>query len=251
MMRKVLKIGCCGFAGGLNNYLSKFSLVEVQQTFYTPPKEATLYNWKKKAPTGFEFALKAWQAITHPPTSPTWRKCPEEKRPKQFNQVGNFRPTKAVFKAWESVLSWSKILDSKVIVFQTPPSFKPTKQNISNMKDFFSTVNRDDLILCWEPRGEWLVDISKLKTVVERLNIVQVVDPFWDKPVTSTYFVYFRLHGLGHRYNYSYDYNESDLRRLKTMVDAYLDEGKIVYVLFNNISMLKSSIAFKALFKNN
>jgi len=119
------------------------------------------------------------------------------------------------------------------------------------MEDFFSTINRDDLTLCWEPRGEWLVNISKLRMLVEKLDVVHVVDPFWDKPVPSAHLIYFRLHGLGHRYNYSYDYNESDLNRLKTIVDAYLDEGKIVYVLFNNISMLKSAIAFKALFKDN
>jgi|YelNatPaOPRAMG01_1025707.scaffolds.fasta_scaffold07356_9 uncharacterized protein YecE (DUF72 family) len=250
-MGEILKIGCCGFAGGLNSYLSRFSLVEIQQTFYSPPREATLSKWRKNAPAEFEFVLKAWQAITHPPTSLTWRRCPEDKRPKQFKQVGSFKPTKTVFQAWENVLSWSKILDSRVIVFQTPPSFKPTNQNISNVEAFFSTIDRDDLILCWEPRGEWLASVDILKSVVDKFDIVHVVDPFWDKPVSSASLIYFRLHGLGRRYNYAYDYSESDLKRLKTIVKEYIEDGKITYVLFNNINMLKSALAFKRLFEDN
>lgn len=248
MMGEDLKIGCCGFAGGLNAYFSKFNLVEVQHTFYYPPRESTLSGWREKAPVGFEFVLKAWQAITHPPTSLTWKKCPENKRPKWFKQVGGFRPTKAVFQAWNDILSWSKILESRVVVFQTPPSFKPTNQNISNVENFFSSIERGGLTLCWEPRGEWLDDANKLKAIFYKLDIVHVVDPFWDRPVSSASLNYFRLHGLGRRYNYAYNYNEQDLMRLKSIVEEYMHAGQ-TYVLFNNINMLDSALAFKALFK--
>jgi len=33
-----VKVGCCGFPRGMKRYFSQFRLVEVQQTFYKPPK---------------------------------------------------------------------------------------------------------------------------------------------------------------------------------------------------------------------
>jgi uncharacterized protein YecE (DUF72 family) len=66
-----LKVGCCGFPRGRKEYFRQFRLVEVQQTFYKMPDLETAIKWRQEAPTDFEFTLKAWQLITHPPTSPT------------------------------------------------------------------------------------------------------------------------------------------------------------------------------------
>jgi uncharacterized protein YecE (DUF72 family) len=53
-------------------------VVEVQQTFYEPPADTTIRRWRARAPAAFEFTLKAWQLITHEPSSPTFRRL---KRP--------------------------------------------------------------------------------------------------------------------------------------------------------------------------
>ena len=63
-----VKVGCCGFSVSMKKYFEKLKLVEVQKTFYEPPKIETAKKWKNSAPEGFEFTLKAWQVITHPPT---------------------------------------------------------------------------------------------------------------------------------------------------------------------------------------
>jgi len=70
-----IRLGCCGFARGMKNYFKKFEMVEVQQTFYQPPKIETALKWRKDAPDDFEFTLKAWQLITHTPRSPTYRRA--------------------------------------------------------------------------------------------------------------------------------------------------------------------------------
>ena len=62
-------VGCCGFPMGRKAYFQRFSLVEVQQTFCKPPRLETLARWHQEAPEGFEFILKAWQLITHEPSS--------------------------------------------------------------------------------------------------------------------------------------------------------------------------------------
>ena len=68
-----VKVGCCGFPRGMKDYFSHFRLVEVQQTLYKMPKLETALRWRQQAPSDFEFTLKAWQLITHPATSPTYR----------------------------------------------------------------------------------------------------------------------------------------------------------------------------------
>jgi len=64
-----VKIGCCGFPVSRKNYYRHFSCVEVQQTFYHPPELATLLRWRREAPQGFEFTIKAWQLIFQTPPS--------------------------------------------------------------------------------------------------------------------------------------------------------------------------------------
>ncbi|MFQ5896116.1 MAG: DUF72 domain-containing protein, partial [Nitrospinota bacterium] len=79
-----LRAGCCGFPLSQGEYFRRYPSVEVQQTFYHPPKVETAARWREAAPPSFEFAVKAWQLITHPPSSPTYRRLrkpvPEEKR---------------------------------------------------------------------------------------------------------------------------------------------------------------------------
>ncbi|NIN51751.1 MAG: DUF72 domain-containing protein, partial [Nitrososphaeria archaeon] len=70
-----VKVGCCGFPGSRKGYFNDFNLVEIQQTFYKMPRLETAQRWRQEAPNEFEFTLKAWQLITHPPTSPTYRKA--------------------------------------------------------------------------------------------------------------------------------------------------------------------------------
>ncbi|MDI3299633.1 MAG: DUF72 domain-containing protein, partial [Bacillota bacterium] len=64
-----VQVGCCGFPEARELYYREFPLVEVQQTFYQLPRPATAERWRQEAPPGFLFAMKAWQLITHDPSS--------------------------------------------------------------------------------------------------------------------------------------------------------------------------------------
>ena len=46
-------------------YSSKFSTVEINNTFYRMPTEALLQGWAGQVPEGFTFVLKAAQKMTH------------------------------------------------------------------------------------------------------------------------------------------------------------------------------------------
>ncbi len=64
-----IKVGLCGFTIGAASYFDTYPVVEVQQTFYDPPAQRTLEQWRIQAPESFEFTMKAWQVITHRGTS--------------------------------------------------------------------------------------------------------------------------------------------------------------------------------------
>ncbi len=49
-------------------------MLELQKTFYRPPRLPTAERWRRETPAEAEFTLKAWQLITHEPSSPTYRR---------------------------------------------------------------------------------------------------------------------------------------------------------------------------------
>lgn len=187
-MAKMVSVGCCGFPVSMKKYFQTFKLVEIQKTFYKPPKLSTAFKWRKASPKDFEFTVKAWQIITHPYESPTYKKVKLE----YSSNYGFFKPTKEVFEAWEYTYEIAKALNARIVVFQTPPSFKPEKNNISNLRNFFSSISGFKFV--WEVRGEWKE--KEIKTLCEELNLIHSVDPFVSKQLYGD-IAYFRLHGIG------------------------------------------------------
>jgi uncharacterized protein YecE (DUF72 family) len=234
------KVGCCGFPGGRKGYFSQFQLVEVQQTFYKMPRLETAQRWRQEAPADFEFTLKAWQLITHPPVSPTYRKAGIKVPPSAEGHYGFFRPSDEVYQAWEETRRFAQALEAKVILFQCPPSFRETAENVDNMRRFFKSVKDSRFLLVWEPRGGW--NEPTIKALCQELGLVHCVDPM---EKASLYGVpqYFRLHG-GTRYQHRY--TDEELRRLKDRVG-----DKDTYVLFNNLNMYHDALAFNRLIKGD
>ena len=52
-------------AGMLSFYATRFSTLEINNTFYRLPKESVLAEWASQVPDNFTFAIKASQKITH------------------------------------------------------------------------------------------------------------------------------------------------------------------------------------------
>ena len=242
MVNVKVKVGVCGFARSQDTIFTNLRLLEVQTTFYKPMKRSTAENWRLHAPKEFEFTLKAWQLITHEPTSPTYRKARIAIAENEMDTYGFFRPTNNVFEAWSVTNEIREALDAKIVVFQSPASFKETEKNITNMRDFFRAIDKDrkDITMVWEHRGKW--DRKTIAKLCEALELIHGVDPFAEAPVTSD-FAYFRLHGSppGKRM-YRYTYTDDDLKRL---YEKCLNTGSPeVYVLFNNDTMYDDALRF-------
>ena len=240
-----LRVGCCGFPLSLRRYAEEFPVVEVQQTFYQPPALRTLEKWRSTVPAGFEFALKAWQLITHEASSPTYRRLREELSPQQRREAGAFRLNATVMYAWRRTLECARALESRCVLFQCPARFAPTPTNKANLRAFFREIkpellssSRTELLQCvWEPRGEW--DPGDVRQLCEELDLVHGVDPFQQNPVSGP-FGYFRLHG---RTGYRYRYSDQELEQLREMAEKHPS----CYVLFNNLTMLEDARRFQRL----
>lgn len=236
MSSKIL-IGTSGFGIGRGRSVQEFPCVEVQHTFYQPPRISTLERWRAEAPADFEFVLKAWQLITHDAKSPTYRRLKRPLTEKQKMQAGYFRQTPIVEEAWQLTLACAKALKARTILFQCPRSFTPTKQNIANLKKFFTRIRagNERLNFCWEPRGDW--DTRGITQICESLGLWHAVDPFVTKTVTPKK-LYFRLHGKG---GWRYEYDENELRELA----GILPKRTKGYVFFNNVRMVQDAQRFR------
>lgn len=227
------KVGTCGFGLAKDAYAKAFSCVEVQHTFYQPPQPSTLERWRREMPADFEFTLKAWQLITHDAKSPTFRRLKRKLAESEKHEAGYFRPTAIVREAWEVTRAAARTLRTRTILFQCPASFRQTKENIANLEKFFSAIDRKDLNLCWEPRGNW--DNAIVASICADLELCHVVDPFVAKTMTPSR-CYFRLHG---RQGWRYQYESGELEELAA--DLPKREG---YVFFNNSQMTEDAMKF-------
>ena len=231
-----LKVGCCGFPQARQIYYRTLPLVEIQRTFYQLPRVKTAQKWRQESPAYFEFTLKAWQLITHRPSSPTYRRLSHPIPDELKEAYGSFRPTPENFKAWKDTLEVARALEAEIVVFQSPSSFGPGPKNIAQMREFFSTIERDNLQVAWEPRGHWSPD--EAGQLCRDLDLLHVVDPYLGREKAGS-IIYWRLHGAG---NFRHRYTDQELGKLVTMLRK--SKKKKAYVLFNNIYMWEDSQRF-------
>jgi uncharacterized protein YecE (DUF72 family) len=231
-----VKVGLCGASMALTSYAQRFQVLEVQQTFYEPPREATLRRWRAGVPPAFEFTIKAWQLITHEARSSTYRRLRTPLSPEERAEVGGFRWTPTVARAWDTTLGCVEILQATAILLQCPASFRPTEPAIARLREFLSRARRPAGVrLLWEPRGPWPDEI--VQGLCEELDLTHAADPFLRPSLTPA--AYYRLHGnTGARHVYTDD----ELAQLAKMVDA----GP-AYVMFNNLPRAADAQRFSRL----
>ncbi len=218
----MIKIGCCGYPVGRKKYQETFRLVEINRTFYKIPKITTVIKWRKEAPEDFEFTVKAHQDISH------------KYKLKVEDALGAFEVMKPICRS----------LAAKILLIQTPASFKPNM--LKDAEGFFKRIRREELIVVWETRGpSWENEETRerLRDVLESLDVPHVTDPFRSLPVYSSSVAYLRLHGSGSRMYY-YQYNNRELSELHRIVKSLESGRREVYVLFNNLSMFEDASRF-------
>jgi uncharacterized protein YecE (DUF72 family) len=147
-----VRVGLCGFTMSMQDYPRHFPVVEVQSTFYEPPRDAVITKWPRvtdgakgaKGTEGttppLEYTMKVWQTVTHPANSPTYRRMKRALSPK--DEPGFFRDSPIVEEAWQRSLECARLISASAMLFQCPASFTPEPENVARMPSFFARIKR-------------------------------------------------------------------------------------------------------------
>jgi len=235
-------IGCCGWPEARARYYEHFPVVELQDTFYQLPSVSLAEKWRREAPSGFRFTMKAWQLITHPARSPTYRRLKQPVPADLRDSYGGFQSTVQVWEAWERTAEIARALQAEAVVFQCPASFRPLPVNVDRVEKFFARIGPQPWLTVWEPRGDWPPDL--VRELCRKYDLVHCVDPFQAVPVHGRA-LYFRLHGQG---GYRYRYSDRELEELAELLRRLRRERTgPSYVMFNNVSMKDDALRFARL----
>jgi len=200
-------------------YSQHFDTVEINNTFYQLPQKATFENWEREAREGFIYSVKASRFITH------MKKLKD--------------PPSSLMRFMERVSALKGKLGP--ILFQLPPFWGLNLDRLREFLDFIRKVESEGELRPLAPlriaieirHPSWYCEA--VFRVLEEYNVCLCFADWPElkvsEPVTAD-FVYIRRHGP--TILYASGYSEELLRRDAEAIRRYHQEGRDVYVYFNN-----------------
>jgi len=192
----------------LAHYLQSFDTVELNNSFYRLPAEASLRQWREQTPHGFVFAVKGSRFLTH------MKKLKDA-------QAGLDRFLHAV-----------EVLEPKLgpILFQLPPNWSC---DVERLREFLSILPRH-LRYAFEFRNPTWDNTETYALLTEFQAAYCIFDlAGYQSPLTiTTDFTYVRLHGPGGKYQGSY--SDQALEIWADRLEAWGQKLHSLYVYFDN-----------------
>lgn len=189
-------------------YARHFDTVEINYSFYRLPSKETFDKWRKQAPTGFIYAVKANRFLTH------------------------LKRLKDVAEPLERFLSHASRLEEKLgpILWQLPPKWRADPARL----EAFAELLPMDMIHVFEFRDpRWF--IQPVRRILERFGLTCCI---FDMPnlrcpewITSST-IYLRFHGS--QLVYGGRYGREGLQPWTERMRRWLADGHFIYVYFNN-----------------
>ncbi|MFQ5969709.1 MAG: DUF72 domain-containing protein [Nitrososphaerales archaeon] len=238
-----IRVGCTGLAGlSLSKYAELFDTIEINSTFYKLPKKETAERWFESTKGRIVFCIKAFQGITHPVTSPTWKRAGTQKPQSNVENYGHLKPTKQNVETWNKTLRICKALRADVCVIQLPPSFTCTNTAVNDALKFFKMTCRNVSIAVEFRHKCWIENVARTKTLIKNAMLIHITRPLKEMPLSNKPICYYRLHGLGTQL-YKYNYTDDDLQKLKKVF--FEVKCSNADVMFNNLAMRDDALRFK------
>jgi uncharacterized protein YecE (DUF72 family) len=225
-------------AGKINEleyYSQFFNTVEINSSFYRPPAPGYVYNWVKRVPPGFLFAVKLWQKFTHPGM---YRAATGEAAVISSEDVAIFN------KSLEPLVKTGKL---GALLAQFPPSFKNDAYGKQIIIALAQTFGQYPLALELRHRS-WSDDAGTAELLREHhIAWVQIDEPKFgtsiapEVPLTAD-MAYFRFHGRNAKdwwtgdseTRYRYLYSPEEIAGLAEKVKTAAARTKLLFAFFNN-----------------
>jgi uncharacterized protein YecE (DUF72 family) len=218
----------------LRFYSERFNTVEVNSTFYRPPRPNVSAGWVKRTPPGFEFAVKLYQKFTHPNLT-------VDKTPVSAADVDEFRA------GIEPLAAGDRL---GPLLAQFPASFKDSPEARAYLDWLLRTFAEYDMAVELRHRS-WSDEASAVFDLLHEHGAawVQIDEPKFRFSIRQDLrpnvkgFYYMRLHGRNaeqwweherseDRYNYLY--SEDELRPFASAVSTARALVKKQYAYLNN-----------------
>jgi uncharacterized protein YecE (DUF72 family) len=188
----------------LKHYAARLNCVEINYTFRRLPSASTLANWVEATPTGFVFAVKANQRITH------------------ILRLKNAAEATELFLRMIDPLRTARRLGP--ILFQLPPQLKC---DVALLRDYLALLPAGPRYAFEFRHASWLAEpvydelrqrnVSLCVAESEKLEVPEVI---------TADFVYYRLRKP--------DYTEADVDAFAARASELLAAGKDLYLMFKH-----------------
>jgi len=200
-------------ASRLAYYSSLFNSIEINSSFYKIPQPATIVKWAASVGDHFKFTFKLWKEITH-------------SKSLNFNEPDVITFLKSINPVQEKL---------GCLLIQFPPGLG--NEYIPRLEKLLGCIRDTEvnLKIAVEFRNKkWYDDstynlLNLYKAVLVIQDIPRSATPMIDHPSD---FIYVRFHGPTG--NYRDSYSKDFLSEYANYVTEWLEEGKEVYVYFNN-----------------
>ena len=192
-----------------------FNSIEFNSSFYKIPQAATVTKWAASVPEKFKFTFKLWKGITH-------------------SKGLNFN-TEDVVAFFKSI---NAVQDKKgCLLLQFPPSLG--SEYLGQLDALLRCIKEIDTAQDWKIAVEFRDTLWYHEKVYDLIHFYQAAIVIHDIPKSATpffnhqsNFMYVRFHGPTG--NYRENYEEDFLNEYATYLKEWIEEGKTVYVYFNN-----------------
>lgn len=227
-------IGAGGWAyfqvPGLNSldaYARAFNFVEVNSTFYEIPSLSLVKAWRQRVPLDFEFSVKCHSNVTH---------------------RYQLEPLNEVLNTFETMLKICRILNSKFLVLETPPSMDFSQTKIKTIKNLFGSMKLEEIRIVLEIRSRQDQPLPPdLIALMQDYNLIHCVDLSKEEPATSSDISYTRIFGKGEQN--IYQFTDEELLEVDNRIQ--IRNPKTAVVSFHNVRMYKDAARFKVYKQTN
>jgi len=224
-----------GKVNELEYYCRFFSTVEVNSSFYRPPRSGMTARWVRQTPDDFRFAVKLWQKFTHPAM---FEAATGEAAVISHDDVTLFQAS------LEPLVKSGKL---GALLAQFPPGFQNSESSRRVLEAVIAAFGKYHLAV--ELRNCTWSDDPSTTALLKQNNIawVQIDEPKFPSSVAATLpitadIAYFRFHGRNAanwwsgngETRYRYLYSPDEIIELAQKVRLASRQANMVFAFFNN-----------------